>query len=168
VNSTSKHAWKAVLASMRGQTMPDGTSISGTVLTRFARSFKPGSGAVGAWNNYRELTDAEIDRLAAEVVKEVRDRGPFMSLADFVNRRLLDSADVTSVRMASKAPSRRPSISPGSTARRSGKPAAASRTAPSALRTPRATKFHRPERPRAAGASTSPTRTMTDPASTAS
>ena len=89
VNSTSKHAWKAVLASMRGQTMPDGSSISGTVLTRFARSFKPGSGAVGAWNNYRELTDAEIDKLAAEVVKEVRDRGPFMSLADFVNRRLL-------------------------------------------------------------------------------
>jgi len=78
-----------VLAGTRGQTLPDGTSVSGTVLTRFARSFKPGSGAVGAWNNYRELTDAEIDRLAAEVVKEVRDRGPFMSLADFINRRLL-------------------------------------------------------------------------------
>jgi hypothetical protein len=91
VNSTSKAAWKAVLAGMRGQTMPDGTSVSGTVLTRFARSFRPASGDIGAWNNYRELTDAEVDRLAAEVVKEVRDRGPFMSLADFVNRRLLDS-----------------------------------------------------------------------------
>jgi hypothetical protein len=91
VNSTSKSAWKAVLAGMRGQTMPDGTSVSGTVLTRFARSFRPAGGDIGAWNNYRELTDAEVDRLAAEVVKEVRDRGPFMSLADFVNRRLLDS-----------------------------------------------------------------------------
>jgi len=91
VNSTSKSAWKAVLAGMRGQTMPDGTSVSGTVLTRFARSFRPAGGDIGAWNNYRELTDVEIDRLAAEVVKEVRDRGPFMSLADFVNRRLLDS-----------------------------------------------------------------------------
>jgi hypothetical protein len=89
VNSTSKHAWKAVLAGMRGQTMPDGTSVSGTVLTKFARSFKPSSGVSNAWNNYRELTDAEIDKLAAEVVKEVRDRGPFMSLADFINRRLL-------------------------------------------------------------------------------
>ena len=91
VNSTSKAAWKAVLAGMRGQRLPDGTSVSGTVLTRFARSFRPAGGVSGAWNNYRELSDAEIDQLAAEVVKEVRDRGPFMSLADFVNRRLLDS-----------------------------------------------------------------------------
>jgi hypothetical protein len=91
VNSTSKQAWKTVLAGMRGQTLPDGTSVSGTVLTRFARSFRPGGGDISAWNNYRELTDAEIDQLAAEVVKEVRARGPFMSLADFVNRRLLDS-----------------------------------------------------------------------------
>ncbi|MEY4307153.1 MAG: hypothetical protein RJA95_521, partial [Verrucomicrobiota bacterium] len=91
VNSTSKNAWKAVLAGMRGQTLPDGTSISGTVLTKFARSFKPTSGVSNAWNNYRELTDAEIDALAAQVVKEVRDRGPFMSLGDFINRRLLAS-----------------------------------------------------------------------------
>ena len=91
VNSTSKQAWKAVLAGMRGQTLPDGSSVSGTVLTRFARSFKPTTGVTGAWNNYRELSDTEIDKLAAEVVKEVRDRGPFMSLADFVNRRLLAS-----------------------------------------------------------------------------
>jgi hypothetical protein len=90
VNSTSKSAWKAVLAGMRGQRLPDGSATAGTVLTRFARSFRPGSGA-GVWSNYRELTDAEIDQLAAEVVREVRDRGPFMSLADFVNRRLLDS-----------------------------------------------------------------------------
>ena len=76
---------------MRGQTLPDGTLASGTVLTRFARSFKPATGATGVWNNHRELTDAEIDKLAAEVVKEVRDRGPFMSLADFVNRRLLST-----------------------------------------------------------------------------
>ena len=91
VNSTSKQAWKAVLAGMRGQTLPDGTLASGTVLTRFARSFKPATGASGVWNNFRELTDDEIDKLAAEVVKEVRDRGPFMSLADFVNRRLLST-----------------------------------------------------------------------------
>jgi hypothetical protein len=95
VNSTSKNAWKAVLAGMRGQTLPDGSSVSGTVLTKFARSFKPTSGVSNAWNNYRELTDAEIDALAAEVVKEVRDRGPFMSLGDFINRRLLDSKDPT-------------------------------------------------------------------------
>jgi hypothetical protein len=91
VNSTSKNAWKAVLAGMRGQTLPDGSSASGTVLTKFARSFKSTTGVSNAWNNYRELTDAEIDALAAQVVKEVRDRGPFMSLGDFINRRLLAS-----------------------------------------------------------------------------
>jgi hypothetical protein len=91
VNSTSKNAWKAVLAGMRGQTLPDGSSVSGTVLTKFARSFKPTSGVSNAWNNYRELTDAEIEALAAQVVKEVSARGPFMSLGDFINRRLLAS-----------------------------------------------------------------------------
>jgi hypothetical protein len=89
VNSTSKNAWKAVLAGMRGQTLPDGSSVSGTVLTKFARSFKPTTGVSNAWNNYRELTDAEIESLAAQVVKEVSERGPFMSLGDFINRRLL-------------------------------------------------------------------------------
>ena len=89
VNSTSKQAWKAVLAGMKGQTLPDGSATTGTVLTKFARSFKPSAGSVGPWNTYRELTDAEIDDLASQVVKEVRDRGPFMSLGDFINRRLL-------------------------------------------------------------------------------
>ncbi|MEI6794694.1 MAG: hypothetical protein WCL05_05595 [Verrucomicrobiota bacterium] len=89
VNSTSKQAWKAVLAGMKGQTLPDGSTTTGTVLTKFARSFKPSAGTVGPWNTYRELTDAEIDDLAAQVVKEIRDRGPFMSLGDFINRRLL-------------------------------------------------------------------------------
>lgn len=89
VNSTSKQAWKAVLAGMKGQTLPDGSATTGTVLTKFARSFKPTAGSVGPWNNYRELTDTEIDELAGLIVKEVRDRGPFMSLGDFINRRLL-------------------------------------------------------------------------------
>jgi hypothetical protein len=93
VNSTSKQAWKAVLAGLKGQNMPTDSGSSnttGTVLSRFARNFMPASGK-NAWNSYRELTDAEIDELAGYVVKEVRDRGPFMSLADFINRRLLSS-----------------------------------------------------------------------------
>ncbi len=90
VNSTSTQAWKAVLSGLRGQTIPDGTTTTGTVLSRFARNFMPSSNQ-NAWNSYRELTDAEIEELAGLVVKEVRDRGPFMSLADFINRRLLAS-----------------------------------------------------------------------------
>ena len=38
------------------------------------------------------LTDAEIDKLADNIVIEVRRRGPFMSIADFVNRRLTNQA----------------------------------------------------------------------------
>jgi hypothetical protein len=41
-----------------------------------------------AWVGSRVLTDSEIDRLAHAIVAEVRKRGPFLSLADFVNRRL--------------------------------------------------------------------------------
>jgi hypothetical protein len=91
VNSTSKQAWKAVLAGLKEQNMPDGGTTKGTVLSRFARNFMPNAGVKTAWNSYRELTDAEIDDLADKVVKEVRDRGPFMSMADFINRRLLAS-----------------------------------------------------------------------------
>jgi hypothetical protein len=40
---------------------------------------------------YRALTDADIDHLAALIVQQVRARGPFLSLAQFVNRRLDNS-----------------------------------------------------------------------------
>lgn len=97
VNSTSKAAWKAILSGLRGQPMPkqDGTpesstATSGTVLSRFARAFDTtANGKTSPWNSYRELTDTEIDELAARIVQEVRRRGPFMSLGDFINRRLL-------------------------------------------------------------------------------
>ena len=37
---------------------------------------------------YRKLDDATLDRFAEEIVKQVRARGPFLSLAEFVNRQL--------------------------------------------------------------------------------
>ena len=93
VNSTSKPAWKAVLAGMKGQILPNANgSSTSTALTKFARAFDsaPATGATKPWSSHRELNDNEIDALAAAVVSEVRRRGPFMSLADFVNRRLIN------------------------------------------------------------------------------
>ncbi|MGA0132985.1 MAG: hypothetical protein ACO3ND_01340 [Opitutales bacterium] len=94
INSTSKPAWKAVLSGLRGQPLADasGAPGSGTALTRFARAFGPGD-TTGSdpWNKHRELSDQEIDALATAVVREIRGRGPFMSLADFVNRRLINA-----------------------------------------------------------------------------
>ena len=91
VNSTSKAAWRAILGGLRGQTLPDGSgTTSATALTRFARAFSAADGANNPWMSYRELNDTEIEDLAAKVVDEVRARGPFMSLSDFVNRRLVN------------------------------------------------------------------------------
>jgi hypothetical protein len=92
VNSTSKAAWKAILASLRKQKLPEGSSqADGTPLTRFARAFSDNDGKNKPWSSYRELTDDEVDELATAVVNEVRKRGPFMSLSDFINRRLVNS-----------------------------------------------------------------------------
>jgi hypothetical protein len=94
VNSTSKSAWKAVLGALRGQRLPEGSGGAGTTtaLTKFSRAIG-GTGTDGSepWSKHRELTDAQIDELAERVVAEVRGRGPFMSLADFINRRLVNS-----------------------------------------------------------------------------
>ncbi len=97
VNSTSRAAWKAVLAGLKGQALPDATSkATGTALTKFARAFgtppdKTGNDpGTNPWTNYRELDDKQINELAGAVVEEIRARGPFMSMADFVNRRLIN------------------------------------------------------------------------------
>lgn len=90
VNSTSKEAWRLMLTSLRGVDTP-GTSV-------FSRFGLPPDtadvrGAGSYWGlKFHSLTDAEIDKLADNIVREVRRRGPFMSIADFVNRRLTNQA----------------------------------------------------------------------------
>jgi hypothetical protein len=102
INSTSAVAWKAVLASLSGQEFAvvsadrNGASWEGSSEVRFSRfghvirpdGYRSGESGRGAefWQSYRALKDQELDELAREIVKEVQARGPFRSLADFVNR----------------------------------------------------------------------------------
>lgn len=112
VNSTSVEAWKALLTAFRDLSLgdnPDETvpvsrtldpigsaidfAFDGGLATNIDNN---GVGAVGAGkeydnltNGFRYLTDGMIEKLAERIVDEVRLRGPFFSLADFVNRRLV-------------------------------------------------------------------------------
>jgi hypothetical protein len=109
VNSTSVQAWKAVLASMKKNQIStlwartaglesvdtDGVPITamslvngGAIGTAAVDSTKIDNVRTNDWNGYRELTEAELEDLAVKIVAEVRDRGPFLSMSEFVNRQV--------------------------------------------------------------------------------
>ena len=119
INSTSVAAWKAMLASIHdsqalfnqldkvnstSKLAPLGATAEGK--SRASRFRLPAAGVRAAgvdikdsyWLGPREYTSAELQTLAENIVKQVRLRGPFLSLAEFVNRRL--SADNTAQRGA--------------------------------------------------------------------
>lgn len=93
INSTSREAWRAVLSGLRGVPVSGDT----TARTPFSRTLFPTSGhtsarnanSAAAWAGFHNLSDTEIDDLAGELVLQIRRRGPFLSLADFMNRRLV-------------------------------------------------------------------------------
>jgi len=105
VNSTSVKAWRALLGHARNQRMPYYNNNGNIVLsdpTDFAVSRTTvasdvaagGNGSSGdfagasEYSGYRVFTDEMLDQLAEEIVKQVRKRGPFLSLSEFVNRQL--------------------------------------------------------------------------------
>jgi hypothetical protein len=93
VNSTRVEAWKALLGSTRLSGYSDGTNVPfPRVLDSPGPAWQNGYAADGdyVWAGHRELTPAEIQKLATAIVEEVKLRGPFISLADFVNRRLVE------------------------------------------------------------------------------
>jgi hypothetical protein len=100
INSTSEQAWRAVLGGINGlEYDPEGDGTSGTLkaaLPRFAKPTTAANTASAPWQGYRALDETQIARLATNIVAEIRNRGPFVSLADFVNRRLVDNTDASS------------------------------------------------------------------------
>ncbi len=104
VNSTSVEAWKALLGSVRGRAVVVHGPSGGDSLTGGSNKETPVAGLLtpqnvlaksgttdftesAQWVGRRTLSDDEIDQLARAIVKQVRLRGPFISLADFINRR---------------------------------------------------------------------------------
>jgi len=109
VNSTSVQAWKAVLGAMNRSEI---TALLTNGILQTAASpgipFTPMSLPNGAsipagsyadkdagWNGYRELTESELQTLAEKIVAEVRKRGPFLSMSEFVNRQIGPAGPLT-------------------------------------------------------------------------
>ena len=96
VNSTDKNAWKAFLASAKY--FKHRTDQAANANASFPRSLEQLSAATNpatgtkedSFSGFRRLTDPELESLATEIVKQVRLRGPFVSLSHFINRAIGD------------------------------------------------------------------------------
>ncbi|MFP6886638.1 MAG: hypothetical protein VB997_03720, partial [Opitutales bacterium] len=113
VNSTSVEAWKSQLGSLARnklhlRDLQDGNELAANGRKSLTLDFdsdqfpfprlgvsmgqpvNPESGNLNQdfWTGFAGLNGDQLQRLAEEVVQEVKFRGPFLSMSDFVNRRL--------------------------------------------------------------------------------
>jgi len=115
VNSTSVEAWKAVLSSLNRSQVPVLWAKSGRLESSTPDGIPipsmslPNAGPIGAggnaadidndrtneWNGYRELSASQIETLAEAIVTQVRLRGPFLNMSEFVNRRIGNESPLT-------------------------------------------------------------------------
>ena len=112
VNSTSTDAWIAVLSALREADLQTATGAESATSVPFPRVRRPAEGMIDEapvlsaqrrWQGYRQLTDLQIKDLATRIVEEVRNRGPFLSMSEFVNRRLGPASDERTLRGAVQA-----------------------------------------------------------------
>lgn len=115
INSTSVAAWSSVIGAMRDiNTLGAASSDPLTLRHNYSRFTRPANASTGATPSYsskpnlvdallsgfRFLSDAQVRRLATEIVREIKWRRsthgyPFLSLSEFINRSI-DRADVLS------------------------------------------------------------------------
>jgi len=98
INSTSEQAWRAILGGSNQLAYdPEDPEFNNTspssLQTTFSRFTRPNGNddPNDAWKGYRSLNENQVAQLARNIVEQIRNRGPFVSLADFVNRRLADN-----------------------------------------------------------------------------
>lgn len=92
INSTDVEAWTAMLCALRGQPFEvEGGKPAASDTTAAPRFRRPTGKPNDNWNGFRTLDDGQVRKLASNLVDEIRKRGPFLSLAEFVNRRVENS-----------------------------------------------------------------------------
>lgn len=117
VNSTNVQAWKAKLSSMSKSeivTLWAKTGALETIKSKnipiLSMSLINGGDASGAggvngakiddlktneWNGYRDIPEGDVEKLAQKIVEQVKTRGPFLSMSEFVNRRVGADSEIT-------------------------------------------------------------------------
>jgi hypothetical protein len=117
VNSTSRDAWRALLGHARGKQVahhtPDGMELDAGphdyVVSRHsvAADVKAGEDSVmvdveggSEYAGFRTLSNEQLDELAEMIVAQVIARGPFLSLAEFINRKLTSEPSEQKLAMA--------------------------------------------------------------------
>ena len=104
INSTSVNAWRSLLSSLSGNEIKlwNPSSRSANVLSNLENPIPrfwstTNNGRVNQpFEGMRSLTDAQVNELAEQIVRQVKQRGPFLHTGDFLNRRLASSPTNTS------------------------------------------------------------------------
>lgn len=105
INSTSVDAWRSLFYGLKlksfslvdpksgalGSSVTTGKVLISRLATPASQDEGLDAGSPASWTGVRYLTEAQIDRLSRECVRQVKLRGPFLNMADFVNRRLQDN-----------------------------------------------------------------------------
>lgn len=78
-------------------------TLGGYSMMQGSTQFRKSNAMMAAWGEVRKLDPESIRKLAEEMVKQVRLRGPFLNMSDFINRRLDNAGGETALKGALQA-----------------------------------------------------------------